>query len=254
MTAWPTGLFAGKTAFVTGATRGIGREVAETLAALGADVAINGHRDPAGLTAQAEDLARRHGVRALAVPGDVADPAVVRGFYQAIFKAWQRLDILVNNAGVMDGARLGMITDAQVDRTLGVNAAGAIHNLQGAARLMARARSGSIVNVSSIVGVRGDGGQVVYAASKAAVIGATLAAAKELAPQGIRVNAIAPGLIETDLVAGLPPEVRDGRLARIGLGRIGTPTDVARVAVFLASDLAAYVTGQVIGVDGGLEM
>ncbi len=256
MIGWPVGtrLLAGKTAFVTGASRGIGLEVATTLAALGADVALGGVRDPDGLARTAADLAARHGVRTLALPGDVADPAAVKACYQAIFKAWKQLDVLVNNAGILEGALIGMISDELIDRVLGTNTRGAIHHLQGAARLMARAKRGAIINVSSIIGVRGDEGQAVYAASKAAVIGLTLAAAKELAPQGIRVNAVAPGYIETDMIKGLAPEVHARRLAQIGLGRVGTAADVANLIAFLASDLAAYVTGQVIGVDGGMRL
>jgi 3-oxoacyl-[acyl-carrier protein] reductase len=256
VTGWPPGarLLAGKTAFVTGASRGIGRAVAETLAALGADVALGGVRDPDGLAQAAAELAARHGVRTLALPGDVADPAAVRASYQAIFKAWKQLDVLVNNAGVLEGARIGMIDDRLVERVLATNAGGAIHHLQGAARLMGRAKRGAIINVSSIMGVRGDEGQAVYAASKAAVIGLTLAAAKELAPQGIRVNAVAPGYIATDMIAGLAPEVHAQRLGQIGLGRVGTAAEVADVIAFLASDLAAYVTGQVIGIDGGMRI
>jgi 3-oxoacyl-[acyl-carrier protein] reductase len=256
VSAWSAGprFLAGRAAFVTGASRGIGLAVAERLAAMGADVALGGVRDPDKLAALADDLAARHGVRTLALAGDVADPAAVKGFYQTLFRTWKRLDVLVNNAGVLEDALIGMIGDDLVDRVLGTNTRGAIHNLQGAARLMMRARRGSIINVSSIIGVRGNEGQAVYAASKAAVIGLTLAAAKELAPQGIRVNAVAPGYIEPDMIKGLPPEVHATRVAQIGLGRIGTPDDVADVVAFLASDLSAYVTGQVIGVDGGMRI
>lgn len=256
MSAWPEAprLLTGRTAFVTGSARGIGWEVADTLAQLGCDVAINGRSDPAGLAVRAEELAARHGVRTLALPGDVSDPAAVRGFYQAIFKAWKRLDVLVNNAGVLEDALLGMISDELVDRVIDVNTKGAIHALQGAARLMTRAKSGSIVNMSSIVGVRGNEGQAVYAASKAALVGLTLSASRELAPMGIRVNAITPGYIDTDMIQRIPPAVHAQRLGQIGLGRIGTPADVARVVAFLASDLSSYVTGQVIGVDGGMRL
>lgn len=245
-------LLAGRAALVTGSTRGIGLAVARALAAHGCDVAVNGRRDPAAVDAVAAALAAEFGVRTLALPGDVADAAVVKGWFQTLFAQWKRLDVLVNNAGVMEGALLGMAPVDLIDRTLDTNAKGAIHVLQAGARLMARHRRGSIINLTSIVGTRGAAGQAVYAASKAAVVGLTLAAAKELAPQGIRVNAIAPGYIDTDLVRGLPPAVQAERAAAIGLGRVGTPDDVAGVALFLASDLAAYVTGQVIGVDGGL--
>jgi len=247
-------LLAGRTAFVTGSSRGIGWEVARTLAAHGADVAINGHSHPDQLAAQAGGLAQEFGVRTLSLAGNVADPEVVKGFYQALFKAWKRLDIMVNNAGVLEDALLGMITPELVDRVLGVNAKGAIYNLQGAARLMSRHKAGSIVNVSSIIGTHGNEGQAVYGASKAALLGLTRSAAKELAPTGIRVNAVAPGYIDTDMIRSLPPEVHAQRLAQIGMGRIGTPEDVARVVLFLASDLSTYVTGQVIGVDGGMRI
>ncbi len=242
----------GRVAFVTGGGRGIGWAVAERLAADGADVAIGGHRDAAALQARADQLAARHGVRTLAIAGDVGDAAAVAASYQTIWKTWKRLDVLVNNAGVMEHAVIGMITAEHVDRVLGTNTRGAILHLQAAARLMARERRGTIINLTSILASRGAVGQAVYAASKAAVIGLTMSAAKELAPQGIRVNAVAPGYIDTELTQALSAEVRAERLAQIGLGRIGTPDDVAGVVGFLASDAAAYVTGQVLGVDGGM--
>ncbi len=246
-------LLAGLTAFVTGGTRGIGWEIARTLAAHGADVAVNG-RDPVTVDAQAAALAAEHGGRTLALAGDVADPAAVTGFYQAIFRAWKRLDVLVNNAGVLENAPLGMIDAALVDRVIDVNTKGAIYNLQGAARLMTRHRRGSIVNVGSIVGRQGSAGQAVYAASKAALSGLTRSAARELAPQGIRVNLVEPGFIDTDLIRAMPADRHAATLAQIGLGRIGTADDVARVVLFLASELSSYVTGQALGVDGGMQI
>jgi 3-oxoacyl-[acyl-carrier protein] reductase len=242
-------LLAERCAFVTGSTRGIGWQVARTLAAHGCAVAING-RDPRAVTDRAAELAAEFGVATLALPGDVANAAEVSGFYQA----WKRLDVLVNNAGILEDALLGMITPELIDRVLAVNTKGAILNLQGAARLMTRAKAGSIINLSSIIGTMGNEGQSVYGASKAALLGLTRSAAKELAPMGIRVNAVAPGYIETDMIKHLSAEVHAMRLSQIGMGRIGTPADIANSVLFLASDLSTYVTGQVLGVDGGMRI
>lgn len=246
-----SGLLAGKRAFVTGATRGIGRATAELFARHGAAVAVNG-RDAAACERVAAEVAATTGAQTLPVPADSADPASIRAAYQAIFKAWKGLDVLVNNAGILEDALVGMITDDLVDRVIAVNTKGVIHHLQGAARLMQRSGGGAIVNLTSIIGTRGNKGQVVYGASKAAVIGATLSAAKELAPKHIRVNAVAPGFIETDMVAGLPADKRTALVGAIASGRPGTADDVANGCLFLASDLSAYVTGQVLGIDGGL--
>lgn len=171
---------------------------------------------------------------------------------QTVFKAFGRLDILVNNAGILRDGLIGMVPDVDIRETLGVNVIGTINCIQAGTRLLHRSGGGSIINLASIIGVRGNKGQIVYSASKGAVITTTLSAAKELAAKGIRVNAIAPGYVDTDMIKSVPPETHAQVLASIGMGRIGSPDDVANVALFLSSDLSCYVTGQVIGVDGGM--
>jgi 3-oxoacyl-[acyl-carrier protein] reductase len=169
-----------------------------------------------------------------------------------IFQRYKRLDVLVNNAGILRDALLGMISRELIDDTLNTNVVGPILHLQEAARLMGRKQAGSIINVASIIGRVGNKGQTVYAASKAAVIGMTYAAAKELAPKSIRVNAVAPGFIATDMTRQLTPPVFEERVKSVAMGRIGEAEEVAQTIVFLASDESRYVTGQVIGVDGAM--
>jgi 3-oxoacyl-[acyl-carrier protein] reductase len=242
----------GRVAYITGSTRGIGNSIAHTLAAAGASVVVNGCAAREAVERTAHEISERHGVRCIGVVADQADPAAARGAFRQIHSVFGRLDVLVNNAGVMEDALLGMIPEATLDRTFAVNALSVARNMQSAAGMMRRAGAGSIINLSSIIGTNGNPGQVVYAGSKAAVIGMTRSAAKELAPFGIRVNAIAPGFIDTDMTRSIPPAKFQERLASIGLGRLGVPQDVANVALFLASDLSSYVTGQVIGVDGSM--
>jgi 3-oxoacyl-[acyl-carrier protein] reductase len=242
----------GKVAYVTGSTRGIGAAIARRIAVAGAAVVVNGHtleEAPARLAAQLSDVS---GAACLGIHADQRDPDAVKAAFSTIVKTYGRLDILVNNAGIVDDAILGMISERSMSDTFAVNTLALVRNMQLASRLMRRNGSGSIVNISSIMGVVGNPGEVVYAASKAAVIGATKSAAKELAPIGIRVNAIAPGFIDTDMTRALPADIHHERLASIGMGRIGHPDDVADVALFLACHLSRYVTGQVIGVDGAM--
>ena len=248
----PSSLLEGKVVFITGSTRGMGWATARLFARHGATVVLNGHRDRELLETRVKALNDAHEGRASGEFFDVADPQAVTRCYQAIFKRHGRLDVLINNAGMIDDAMLGMIPQSAIDRTFAVNTLGVLYNLQAAARLMSRHQRGSIVNVSSIMARRGCEGQTVYAASKAALLGMTLSAAKELAPKGIRVNAVAPGYINTDLIKDLPPAIHQERLASLKMGRIGEPEEVANVHLFLASDMASYVTGQVIGVDGGM--
>jgi 3-oxoacyl-[acyl-carrier protein] reductase len=242
----------GRVCVVTGSTRGIGWAAARKLAAAGAQVVLNGRAAGEALEARRAELEAATGRDVLAVAADAGDPRQVKALYAKVFEKFRRLDVLVNNAGIMKDARLGMITDELASGVWSVNLTGALLHLQEASRLMSRANSGSIVNMSSIIGRVGFAGQTVYAASKAAVIGMTYAAAKELAPKNIRVNAIAPGFIETDLTRGLDAAKRDAAIKSIAIGRPGSDDDVASVILFFASDLSAYVTGQVLGVDGGM--
>ncbi len=246
-----TGLLQGKRVLITGAGRGIGLAIARQFAAQGAELWLNG-RDEEAITRMAEALGVEFGVPCIPLCFDVADPQAVKQAFQQLFGQTRQLDVLVNNAGVLDDALLGMVQQQQIERTFATNSYSTLYCSQYAARLMQRSGGGSIINMASIIGRVGNAGQAVYAGSKAAVIGITQSLAKELAVSQIRVNAIAPGFIDTDMARSLPPAKFDERVASIAMGRIGTPDEVASVALFLASDLSRYVTGQVIGVDGGM--
>ncbi len=233
----------GRVALVTGGTRGIGRATVRALAEAGATVVMTGRDE-----AVAKEVAAASGaVAGLAL--DVADAKAVSTLVRGVAKEHGGLDIVVANAGIMEDAVLGMIREELVDATLTTNVAGTLHTVQAAARAMLRRRSGAIVVLASIVGEYGSAGQTVYAASKAAVANIARSAAKELGRNGIRVNAVAPGVIRTDLTAG----VEEGPVVeKTPLGRLGTPEDVAQAIRFLVSDDAAFITGQVLGIDGGL--
>lgn len=236
-------------AIVTGASRGIGRAIAKTFAAHGAKVALCSRSEQLELVVA--DI-RNAGGNAISVRGDIADNMVARELVQQCRKEFGCADILVNNAAIISQALLGMTTNKVLQEMLAINVSGMINLTQYVVRLMNADRAPSIINLASIAGTRGLEGVTAYSASKGAVVAFTLASAKELAPRGIRVNALAPGFIDTDMTRSLPAEWYEKRLASIGMGRAGTADDVANAALFLASPLSRYITGQVLGVDGGM--
>ena len=194
------------------------------------------------------------GGEACAMQCDVSDYGACEAFMKDVIKEYKRIDILVNNAGVTRDGLLMQMKEEDFDTVVDTNLKGAFHTIRFAARQMLKQRSGRIINLSSVVGLRGNGGQVNYSASKAGIIGLTKSAAKELASRGITVNAIAPGFIETEMTAVLPEETKAATLKEIPLQKFGKPEDVAQAAAFLASEEAAYITGQVLCVDGGMAM
>jgi 3-oxoacyl-[acyl-carrier protein] reductase len=237
----------GRTAFVTGSTRGIGLAVARALHGSGAKVAIVG-RDAARASAVAGEL----GERAAGVACDVAQESEVAAAIESAEKALGPIDILVNNAGLTRDNILLRLSADDWDAVLAANLTGAFHTTRLVIKGMMKRRWGRIINVTSIVGLTGNKGQANYAASKAGLIGFTKSVAKEYASRGILANCVAPGFIDTDMTAALPQEARDSLLEDIALGRLGRPEDVAGAVLFLASDLAGYITGQVLVVDGGM--
>ena len=241
----------GRYALVTGGSRGIGRAICLELAARGAAVAV----DYAGNAAAAEETVeacKALGVDAFALQADVADAAACEAMVKETIARFGRLDILVNNAGITrDGLMLTM-KEADWDAVLDTNLKGAFHCMKAAYRPMMKQKYGRIVNLSSIVGLRGNAGQANYAASKAGLIGLTKSLAKELAARNVTVNAVAPGFIDTDMTAALPEKAREAMLSTIPMGRLGQAEDVARAVAFFAGEGAGYVTGQVLCVDGGM--
>jgi 3-oxoacyl-[acyl-carrier protein] reductase len=237
----------GKAAFVTGSTRGIGLAIAQTLYGAGAKVAVVG-RD----AERARTIAANLGERATGVACDVAQSAQVAAAIAAAEGVLGPIDILVNNAGLTRDNILLRLSDDDWDAVLDANLKGAFYTTRAVIKGMMKRRAGRIINITSIVGLTGNKGQANYAASKAGLIGFTKSVAKEYASRNILVNCIAPGFIETDMTASLPDEARATLLEEIALGRLGRPEDVAGIVLFLASDLAAYITGQVLVVDGGM--
>jgi len=243
----------GKSIIVTGATRGIGRGIALELAVRGANIAFNylkSDAEAAELTAELE----KHEVKALSFKVDAGELKPVREMVNAVKADFGRIDGLVNNAGITRDKLLVMMNEDDWSAVIRTNLTGSFNFIRAVAFIMMKAKRGSIVNITSISGLSGIAGQVNYSAAKAGVVGMTKAAAKELGRLGVRVNALALGFIETDMTAGLPAENREAALKMIPLERLGTVQDVAPVAAFLLSDAAAYITGAVIQVDGGLGM
>jgi 3-oxoacyl-[acyl-carrier protein] reductase len=239
----------GQTAFVTGSTRGIGHAIAVALYAAGARVAVVG-RD----LSRAQAVAGALGDRAVGVACDVADPAQVEAAVTAAEAALGPITVLVNNAGLTRDNLLIRLTDDDWDAVLDANLKGAFHTMRLLAKGMMKRRGGRIINIASVVGLMGNKGQANYAASKAGLIGLTKAVAKEYGARGVLVNCIAPGYVETDMTAALPAEASAALLSAIPLGRFGQPDEIAGAVVFLASDLARYITGHVLVVDGGMAM
>lgn len=243
----------GKTALVTGASRGIGRAIALSLAEAGADVLINYAGSKAAAEQVAEEI-RKLGRKAETFQANVADPAQAEAMIKQAFDTFGKLDILVNNAGITRDNLLIRMKEEEWDEVIDVNLKGVYNCLKAAARPMMKQRSGTIINISSVVGVIGNMGQVNYAAAKAGVIGMTKSAARELAARGITVNCVAPGYIETDMTDKLGDDVKNAMLGLIPLSRMGQAQEVAAVVRFLASDAASYMTGQTLHVDGGMYM
>jgi 3-oxoacyl-[acyl-carrier protein] reductase len=242
---------AGRVALVTGGSRGIGRGIVEALAASGADVAF-AYRNQEGPARELESRLRKSGARVWTGACDLGVPASTATLVEQAVAALGPIDILVNNAGVSKDAHVMFLDAARWDEVLGVNLDGPFHLVRAVVRGMLVRRWGRIINVSSPSARVPLPGQAAYAASKAGLEGFTRALSKDLAAKGVLVNAVAPGLIETDMLEQMPPEVRAGALKAVAMGRPGTPGEVGAVVAFLASDAAAYITGQVIGVDGGL--
>lgn len=240
-----------KVALITGCNRGIGRAVMEKFAENNATI-YAAARKKGSLDKIVNKLISNHGVVITPVYFDMVDTEKLKKTFFEINNNHKRLDILVNNAGVMKDALIGMVTEKNMQDVFSVNVFALINSIQFAVKLMKRNKSGSIINISSIVGREGNPGQIVYSASKGAVISMTRTAAKELSSNNIRVNAIAPGMIDTDMLRSIGELRISDMISKIGLGRLGTPDEVASAAAFLASDASSYITGQVIGVDGGV--
>ena len=243
----------GKTALITGASRGIGRAIAIRLANEGARVAIN-FSSNVDKAEEVKQIIESNGGEAMLLQGNVADFAAVGEMIKRIVDAWGSLDVLVNNAGITRDNLLIRMKPEDFDVVIDTNLKGVFNCTKAVSRQMIKQRGGRIINMSSIVAINGNAGQTNYAAAKAGIIGFTKSAARELAPRGITVNAIAPGFIATDMTAAMPEDIKHATVEKIPLGRIGAAEDIANAVAFLASEQASYITGQVLCIDGGLSM
>lgn len=241
----------GKSAIITGGVRGIGKAVAEEFCRQGADVLLCYRSNEEAAKNTAEEL-RQYGTKVELIKGDVSDSAHADEAVKYAKDAFGRVDILVNNAGITNDKLMMRMSADDFDTVIRANLNGSFYFLKAASAVMIKQKGGRIINLSSIVGVRGNAGQVNYSASKAGIIGMTLSAAKELGKRGITVNAVAPGFIETDMTHVLTEDQKKAMTGAISLGRVGSASDVANAVAFLASDQAAYITGQILGVDGGM--
>ncbi len=246
--------FKGKTALVTGASRGIGRAIAVAFAGGGAKVALNYASNEAAAKEALEECVKAGAETARLFRFDVADPASCAQAVEAVVKELGSLDVLVNNAGIALDQLVMRVKDEDWQRQLQVNLTGAFNLIRAAARPMMKARGGAIVNLTSVVGEMGNAGQAAYASAKAGLIGLTKSVARELASRNVRVNAVAPGYIDTDMTASLPEAAKAKMMEMIPLARLGTAEDVADAVAWLASDRASYVTGEVLRVNGGMYM
>lgn len=242
-----------KIAVVTGGSRGIGRAISTTLAAAGATVVVNYQRNAAAAEETVAAITAADGA-AIGIQADVSVAEDVERLFKTVIERYGTIDILVNNAGITRDTLLLRMKEDDFDAVIDTNLRGVYLCTKAALRPMTKARSGRIINITSVVGLIGNAGQSNYAAAKAGIIGFTRAVAREMASRSITVNAVAPGYIETELTAGLGDQVRSAILEAIPLGRLGTPQDVANLVCFLASDAAAYITGQTLTVDGGMVM
>lgn len=243
----------GKSAIITGGVRGIGRAIAEEFCKNGADVVIGFRSNQEAAEKTAREL-ESYGTRVLVVQGDVADPAYGEKLASTAKEAFGKVDILVNNAGITRDMLMMKMSPEDFKTVVDTNLNGTFYCTKAVTPVMIKQKSGTIINLSSVVGVKGNPGQVNYAASKAGIIGLTLSAAKELGRRNITVNAIAPGFIDTEMTEVLTEEQKKRMLEAVSLGRLGKPEDIAKTALFLASEGGAYITGQVIGVDGGISL